>query len=182
MKLKLAVLVAGALIATGANAQFDVGYELGATRFDLKDGTTKNRANNNVKIGYSDERNGLGVEGVYAYTPKAKFGSGNNRMDQSAIGTKLLAKAEIPFAQRLSGVVKGGMGYQRNQINYKVSNATLKEKEYFPAVALGVNYKATDQLKVGVNVNHDRRSDLRFKDNTYLSAGFNYAFDSSKFA
>ncbi len=182
MKLKLAALVAGALLSTAASAQFDLGYELGASRFELADGPTKNRANNKINFGFQDERNGLGAEAVYTYTPKAKYGLGAGRFDQSAVGSKILAKAELPIAKRFSGVIKGGIGYQRNQIDNKATFVTTKTQEYFPTMAAGVNYKASDLLKVGVNINHDKRDAFTNKQNTYLSAGFNYTLDSSIFA
>lgn len=182
MKLKLAALVAGALLSTGANAQLDVGYDLGFSRFDVNSSETKTRAINNVKVGYHDETNGLGAEAIYSYTPKAKFGSEGSRFEQSAVGSKLLAKAEMPLAANFSGVVKGGLGYQSNRVNSINSVTTVKQAEYFPTVTAGVNYKATEQLKVGVNVNHDNRDKLKFRDNTYVTAGFNYSFDGSKLA
>ena len=182
MKLRLAALVAGALLASSANAQLDVGYDVGYARFDQGDSSTKNRAVNNVKVGYQDERNGLGAEAIYTYTPKAKSGSDATRHEQSAVGSKLLAKAEVPFDSRFSGVVKGGMGYQSNRINFTNSPVEVKKTEYFPTVTAGVNYKATEQLKVGLNVNHDSRDNLKFSENTYLTAGFNYSFEGSKLA
>ncbi|HET9843037.1 MAG TPA: hypothetical protein VFP93_00090 [Gammaproteobacteria bacterium] len=183
---KISLLFGCAILTASAYAQYDFGYEVGAGHYNLN-GVTKTRPSNNFKVGFTDDASKLGVDAIYNMVPKTSYGPSSAHVDQRVQGVKLLAKADLDIIERFTATVRGGLGYEHvrshmsSRVNSEVtSSSSSRTDEYFPSVAAGLNFDATQQMQLGLKVNHDARKDYKFKDNTYVTLGFTYLLPSGK--
>ena len=181
MKIRIltALLAASTVLSTSAMASLDIGYELGATKF-ASAGLTKTRPNNMFRIGYMNEA-GLGVDGIYAYIPKTKFGYADYQSDYKVRMFKVMAKYRKPFGEKFSALARAGVGFEHVTNNLNAPSYIVKStiERYFPTFSGGAYYNVTEQVSLGVNVHYDARSHYRFSENVYPTIGINYTIPSS---
>lgn len=153
------------------SAYFEGGYGLGMVTVASKD-----RPLHTFQLGFTHDKYKIGVDAIYNIVPTNTFST--NTSNQYVRGAKLLAKSDLKLGPLFFASAKGGIGYHKIGSN-KLPQAAHRS-ETFPAFMVGLGFMPNKTFNVALNVNHDKRKDVKFKDSTYPSMNFNYIFTNSR--